>query len=120
MLMDYDFLLLLNDENGKPTRYYDLLQDFEKDFVASKVAQNGAKRFVKEIIGSEKASKTKNSALEVSNTNLWLLRTKRLEAAILKRCVRKSKADYPLGSSQPLNPLKTLFTEISIMMSKNY
>ncbi|GAA7829437.1 hypothetical protein HpMS151_15270 [Helicobacter pylori] len=52
MLMDYDFLLLLNDENGKPTRYYYLLQDFEKDFVAREVAQNGAKRFVKEIIGS--------------------------------------------------------------------
>ncbi len=62
MLLDYDFLLLLNDESGNPTRYYYLLQDFEKDFVASKVAQNGAKRFVKEIIGSEKASKTKNSA----------------------------------------------------------
>ncbi len=120
MLMDYDFLLLLNDENGKPTRYYHLLQDFEKDFVAREVAQNRAKRFVKEIIGSKKASKIKNSTLEVSNTNLLLLRTKRLEAAILKRCVRKSKADYPLGSSQPLNPLKTLFTEISMMMSKNY
>ncbi len=39
MLLDYDFLLLLNDESGKPTRYYHLLQDFEKDFVASKVAQ---------------------------------------------------------------------------------
>ncbi|GAA8294434.1 hypothetical protein HpNP126_12690 [Helicobacter pylori] len=55
--MDYDFLLLLNDESGKPARYYYLLQDFEKDFVASKVAQNRAKRFVKEIIGSKKASK---------------------------------------------------------------
>ncbi|GAA8505814.1 hypothetical protein HpNP99_13150 [Helicobacter pylori] len=56
-LLDYDFLLLLNDESGKPARYYYLLQDFEKDFVASKVAQNRAKRFVKEIIGSKKASK---------------------------------------------------------------
>ncbi len=36
MLLDYDFLLLLNDESGNPTRYYYLLQDFEKDFVASK------------------------------------------------------------------------------------
>ncbi|GAA8454522.1 hypothetical protein HpDR51_14840 [Helicobacter pylori] len=51
MLLDYDFLLLLNDESGKPTRYYYLLQDFGKDFVASEVAQNRAKRFVKEIIG---------------------------------------------------------------------
>ncbi len=120
MLLDYDFLLLLNDESGNPTRYYHFLRDFEKDFVAREVAQNRTKRFVKEIIGSEKISKTKNSALEVSNTKLRLLRTKRLEAAILKRCVRKSKAHYPLGSSQPLNPLKTLFTGISIIMSKNY
>ncbi|UOR84364.1 hypothetical protein MPG29_05495 [Helicobacter pylori] len=56
MLLDYDFLLLLNDESGNPTRYYYLLQDFEKDFVAREVAQNRTKRFVKEIIGSEKAS----------------------------------------------------------------
>ncbi len=39
MLLDYDFLLLLHDENGNPTRYYYLLQDFEKDFVAREVAQ---------------------------------------------------------------------------------
>ncbi len=25
MLLDYDFLLLLNDESGNPTRYYYLL-----------------------------------------------------------------------------------------------
>ncbi len=56
MLIDYDFLLLLNDESGNPTRYYYLLQDFEKDFVAREVAQNRTKRFVKEIIGSEKIS----------------------------------------------------------------
>ncbi|GAA8383417.1 hypothetical protein HpNP34_11700 [Helicobacter pylori] len=120
MLMDYNFLLLLNDENGKPTRYYDLLQDFEKDFVAREVAQNGAKRFVKEIIGARKPLKSKTALLKFPTRNLWLLRTKRLKAAILKRCVRKSKADYPLGSSQPLNPLKTLFTEISMIMRKNY
>ncbi len=120
MLLDYDFLLLLNDESRNPTRYYHLLQDFEKDFVAREVAQNGSKRFVKEIIGSEKASKTKDSALKFQTRKLRLLRTKRLEVAILKRCVRKSKAHYPLGSSQPLNPLKTLFTEILIIMSKNY
>ncbi|BAW53515.1 uncharacterized protein HPF38_1012 [Helicobacter pylori] len=119
MLLDYDFLLLLNDESGNPTRYYYLLQDFEKDFVAREVAQNRTKQFVKEIIGSEKTPKTKDSTLEVSR-KLQLLRTKRLESAILKRCVRKSKTHYPLGSSQPLNPLKTLFTEISIIMSKNY
>lgn len=120
MLLDYDFLLLLNDESGKPTRYYYLLQDFEKDFVASKVAQNRAKRFVKEIIGRKKVSKTKTAPLKFLTRKLLLLRTKRLETAILKRHVKKSKADYPLGSSQPLNPLKTLFTEISIIMSKNY
>ncbi|GAA7372134.1 hypothetical protein MM0343_08020 [Helicobacter pylori] len=120
MLMDYDFLLLLNDESGKPTKYYDLLQDFEKDFVASEVAQNRAKRFVKEIIGSEKVSKTKNSAIEVSNTKASAIKNEAIGSGDLKRCVRKSKAGYPLGSSQPLNPLKTLFTEISMIMSKNY
>ncbi len=120
MLLDYDFLLLLNDESKNPTRYYYLLQDFEKDFVASKVAQNGAKRFVKEIIGARKPLKLKTAPLKFLTRKLLLLRTKRLEAAILKRCVRKSKAGYPLGSSHPLNPLKTLFTEISMIMSKNY
>ncbi len=118
MLLDYDFLLLLNDESGNPTRYYYLLQDFEKDFVASKAAQNGAKRFVKESLGARKPLKT--APLKFQTRKLLLLRTKRLGAAILKRCVRKSKTDYPLGSSQPLNPLKTLFTGISIIMSKNY
>ncbi len=118
--MDYDFLLLLNDESGNPTKDYYLLQDFEKDFVAREVAQNGSKRFVKENIGSEKISKTKTAPLKFQTRKLRLLRTKRLEAAILKRCVRKSKAHYPLGSSQPSNPLKTLFTEILIIMSKNY
>ncbi|GAA8254380.1 hypothetical protein HpBT156_14150 [Helicobacter pylori] len=120
MLLDYDFLLLLNDESTNPTRYYHLLQDFEKDFVASKAAQNKTKRFVKEIIGSEKASKTKNSAIEVSNTKASAIENETTGSGDLKRCVRKSKAHYPLGSSQPLNPLKTLFTEISMIMSKNY
>ncbi|GAA7802658.1 hypothetical protein JP0179_10290 [Helicobacter pylori] len=120
MLLDYDFLLLLNDENGNPTRYYHLLQDFEKDFVAREVAQNRTKRFVKEIIGSEKISKTKNSALEVSNTKASAIENETIGSSDLKRCVRKSKAHYPLESSQPLNPLKTLFTGISIIMSKNY
>ncbi len=120
MLLDYDFLLLLNDESGNPTRYYYLLQDFEKDFVASEVAQNRARQFVKEIIGREKVSKTKNAPLKFLIRKLLLLGAKRLEVMILKRRVRKSKADYPLGLSQPLNPLKTLFTEISIIMSKSY
>ncbi|GAA7349333.1 hypothetical protein BD0120_08250 [Helicobacter pylori] len=85
MLMDYDFLLLLNDENGKPTRYYDLLQDFEKDFVAREVAQNGAKRFVKEIIGSKKASKIKNSTLEVSNTKSLAIENETIGSGDLKK-----------------------------------
>ncbi len=120
MLLDYDFLLLLNDESGKPTRYYYLLQDFEKDFVASKVAQNRARQFVKEIIGGRKPLKLKTAPLKFLIQRLLLLGAKRLEVMILKRRVKKSKAHYPLGLSQPLNPLKTLFTEISIIMSKNY
>ncbi|BAW58167.1 uncharacterized protein HPF63_0983 [Helicobacter pylori] len=120
MLLDYDFLLLLNDESGNPTRYYHLLQDFEKDFVAREVAQNRTKRFVKEIIGSEKASKTKDSALEVSNTKASAIENETIGIGDLKKVCEKIKNGLPLGSSQPLNPLKTLFTEILIIMSKNY
>ncbi len=120
MLLDYDFLLLLNDENGNPTRYYHLLQDFEKDFVAREVAQIERSDSLRRLLGRRKTLKLKTAPLKFQTRKLRLLRTKRLGAAILKRCVRKSKAHYPLGSSQPLNPLKTLFTEISIIMSKNY
>ncbi len=122
MLLDYDFLLLLNDESGNPTRYYYLLQDFEKDFVAREVAQNKIDRSdsLRRLLGARKSLKLKTAPLKFQTRKLRLLRTKRLEAAILKRCVRKSKAHYPLESSQPLNPLKTLFTGISIIMSKNY
>ncbi len=120
MLLDYDFLLLLNDENGNPTRYYHLLQDFEKDFVAREVAQNRTKRFVKEIIGSEKAPKTKNSAIEVSNTKTSAIENETIGSGDLKKVCEKIKSALPLESSQPLNPLKTLFTGISIIMSKNY
>lgn len=112
--------MLLNDESGKPTRYYYLLQDFEKDFVASEVAQNRARQFVKEIIGSKKSLKLKTVPLKFLTQKILLLGSKRLETAILKRRVKKSKADYPLGLSPPLDPLKTLFTGISIIMSKNY
>ncbi|GAA8285461.1 hypothetical protein HpNP120_15050 [Helicobacter pylori] len=91
MLIDYDFLLLLNDESGNPTRYYYLLQDFEKDFVASEVAQNRAKRFVKEIIGSKKASKTKNSAIEVSNTKSLAIKNETTGSGDLKKVCEKIK-----------------------------
>ncbi|WQV92144.1 hypothetical protein KVL51_00300 [Helicobacter pylori] len=120
MLLDYDFLLLLNDESGNPTRYYYLLQDFEKDFVASEVAQNRTKRFVKEIIGSEKASKTKNSAIKVSNTKASAIKNETTKSGDLKKVCEKIKSALPFGSSQPLNPLKTLFIGISMIMSKNY
>ncbi len=120
MLLDYDFLLLLNDESGNPTRYYYLLQDSEKDFVASEVAQIERSDSLRRSLGARKPLKLKTAPLKFLTQKLLLLRTKRLKAAILKKCVRKSKAGYPLGSSQPLNPLKTLFTEISMIMSKNY
>nr|WP_240444695.1 hypothetical protein [Helicobacter pylori] len=120
MLLDYDFLLLLNDESGNPTRYYYLLQDFEKDFVASEVAQNRAKRFVKEIIGSEKASKTKSSAIEISNTKASAIKNETIVSGDLKKVCEKIKSGLPFGIISAFNPLKTLFTEISIIMSKNY
>ncbi|RVZ24742.1 hypothetical protein [Helicobacter pylori] len=109
MLLDYDFLLLLNDESGKPTRYYYLLQDFEKDFVASKVAQNGAKRFVKEIIGREKASKTKNSAIEVSNTKASAIESKTIGSGDLKKVCEKVKSGLPFGIISAFKPFKDAF-----------
>ncbi|GAA7117795.1 hypothetical protein HpBGD34_09860 [Helicobacter pylori] len=109
MLLDYDFLLLLNDESGKPTRYYDLLQDFEKDFVAREVAQNRAKRFVKEIIGSEKASKTKNSTLEVSNTKASAIKNETTGSGDLKKVCEKIKSGLPFGIISAFKPFKDAF-----------
>ncbi|NHA61949.1 hypothetical protein [Helicobacter pylori] len=107
--MDYDFLLLLNDENGNPTRYYYLLQDFEKDFVASKVAQNRAKRFVKEIIGREKASKAKNSAIEVSNTKASAVKNETTKSGDLKKVCEKIKSGLPFGIISAFKPFKDAF-----------
>ncbi len=109
MLLDYDFLLLLNDESGKPTRYYYLLQDFEKDFVASEVAQNRAKQFVKEIIGREKASKTKNSAIEVSNTKASAIKNETTKSGDLKKVCEKIKSGLPLGFISAFKPFKDAF-----------
>nr|WP_231628570.1 hypothetical protein [Helicobacter pylori] len=109
MLLDYDFLLLLNDESGKPTRYYYLLQDFEKDFVASKVAQNRAKRFVKEIIGSKKVSKTKNSAIEISNTKASAIKNETIGSYDLKKACEKIKSGLPFGIISAFKPFKDAF-----------
>ncbi len=109
MLLDYDFLLLLNDESGNPTKYYYLLQDFEKDFVASKAAQNKTKRFVKEIIGSEKASKTKNSAIEVSNTKASAIKNETTGSGDLKKVCEKIKSALPFGIISAFKPFKDAF-----------
>ncbi|WQZ91253.1 hypothetical protein KVK76_05140 [Helicobacter pylori] len=109
MLLDYDFLLLLNDERGNPTRYYYLLQDFEKDFVANKVAQNGAKRFVKEIIRSEKASKTKNSTIEISNTKASAMKNETIGSGDLKKACEKIKSALPFGIISAFKPFKDAF-----------
>ncbi len=109
MLLDYDFLLLLNDESGNPTRYYYLLQDFEKDFVASKVAQNKAKQFVKEIIGSEKASKTKNSTIKVSNTKASAIESKTIGSYDLKKVCEKIKSGLPFWIISAFKPFKDAF-----------
>ncbi|MGL2821415.1 hypothetical protein ACQJ9H_03950 [Helicobacter pylori] len=109
MLLDYDFLLLLNDESGKPTRYYYLLQDFEKDFVASEVAQNRAKQFVKEIIGREKASKTKNSAIEISNTKASAIKNETIVSGDLKKVCEKIKSGLPFGIISAFKPFKDAF-----------
>ncbi len=109
MLLDYDFLLLLNDESGNPTRYYYLLQDFEKDFVASKVAQNKAKRFVKEIIGREKVSKTKNSTIKVSSTKASAIKNETIGSGDLKKACEKIKSGLPFGIISAFKPFKDAF-----------
>ncbi|GAA7825185.1 hypothetical protein BTM297_08900 [Helicobacter pylori] len=111
MLLDYNFLSLLNDENGNPTRYYHLLQDFEKDFVAREVAQNESKRFVKEIIGSEKISKTKNSALEVSNTKASAIENETIGSGDLKKVCEKIKSALPFGITSAFKPFKDAFLQ---------
>ncbi|MGN8382375.1 hypothetical protein ACR9KJ_05005 [Helicobacter pylori] len=109
MLLDYDFLLLLNDESGNPTRYYYLLQDFEKDFVASEVAQNKARQFVKEIIGREKASKTKNSTIEISNTKASAIKNETIGSGDLKKACEKIKSGLPFGIISAFKPFKDAF-----------
>ncbi len=109
MLLDYDFLLLLNDESGKPTRYYYLLQDFEKDFVASKVSQNRARQFVKEIIGREKVSKTKNSAIKVSHTKASAIGSETIGNGDLKKVCEKIKNGLPFGIISAFKPFKDAF-----------
>ncbi len=109
MLLDYDFLLLLNDDSGNPTRYYYLLQDFENDFVAREVAQNGSKRFVKENIGSEKASKTKDSAIEVSNTKAFSIENETIGSGDLKKVCEKIKNALPFGIISAFKPFKDAF-----------
>lgn len=120
MLLDYDFLLLLNDESANPTRYYYCYKILKRILWLGKWLKIERSDSVRRLLGARKSLKLKTAPLKFQTRKLWLLRTKRLGAAILKRCVRKSKVHYPLGSSQPLNPLKTLFTGISIIMSKNY
>ncbi len=101
--------MLLNDESANPTRYYYLLQDFEKDFVAREVAQNRTKRFVKEIIGSEKTSKTKNSALEVSNTKASSIENETIGSGDLKKVCEKIKSALPFGIISTFKPFKDAF-----------
>ncbi len=99
----------MNDENGNPTRYYHLLQDFEKDFVAREVAQNRTKRFVKEIIGSEKAPKTKDSSLEVSNTKAFSIENETIGSGDLKKVCEKIKSALPFGIISSFKPFKDAF-----------
>lgn len=73
---------------------------------------------LRKSLGGRKSLKLKTAPLKFLTQRFLLLGAKRLEVVILKRRVKKSKADYPLGLSQPLNPLKTLFIGISIIMSK--
>lgn len=78
-------------------------------FVASKVAQNGAKRFVKEIIGREKASKTKNSAIEISNTKASAVKNETTKSGDLKKVCEKIKSGLPFGIISAFKPFKDAF-----------
>ncbi len=81
----------------------------KKDFVAREVAQNRAKRFVKEIIGSEKASKTKNSTLEVSNTKASAIEDETIGNSDLKKVCEKIKSGLPFGIISAFKPFKDAF-----------
>lgn len=77
--------------------------------MASKVAQNGAKRFVKEIIGREKASKTKNSAIEVSSTKASAIKNETTKSGDLKKVCEKIKSALPFGIISAFKPFKDAF-----------
>ncbi len=78
-------------------------------FVASEVAQNRAKRFVKEIIGSEKASKTKNSTIEISNTKASAVKNETTKSGDLKKVCEKIKSALPFGIISAFKPFKDAF-----------
>ncbi|GAA8999051.1 hypothetical protein Taitung15_15100 [Helicobacter pylori] len=77
--------------------------------MAREVAQNRAKRFVKEIIGSKKASKTKNSALEVSNTKTSAIENETIGSGDLKKVCEKIKSALPFGIISAFKPFKDAF-----------
>ncbi|GAA8131608.1 hypothetical protein HpBT112_11410 [Helicobacter pylori] len=71
--------------------------------------KDGYKRFVKEIIGSEKASKTKNSALEVSNTKASAIKNETTGSGDLKKVCEKIKSALPFGIISAFKPFKDAF-----------
>ncbi|MDU9800348.1 hypothetical protein RGC54_12520, partial [Helicobacter pylori] len=75
-----------------------------KDFVASEVAQNRAKRFVKEIIGREKASKTKSNAIKVSSTKASAIKNETIGSGDLKKACEKIKSGLPFGIISAFKP----------------
>ncbi len=77
--------------------------------MAREVAQNRTKRFVKEIIGKEKASKTKNSALEVSNTKASTIENETTGSSDLKKVCEKIKSALPFGIISAFKPFKDAF-----------
>ncbi len=77
--------------------------------MAREVAQNRTKRFVKEIIGSEKASKTKNSTLEVSNTKASAIENETIGSGDLKKVCEKIKSALPFGIISAFKPFKDAF-----------
>ncbi len=77
--------------------------------MAREVAQNRTKRFGKEIIGSEKISKTKNSSLEVSNTKALAIENETIGSGDLKKVCEKIKSALPFGIISAFKPFKDAF-----------
>ncbi len=78
MLLDYDFLLLLNDESGNPTRYYYCYKILKRILWLGKWLKIERSDSLRKSLGARKPLKLKTLPLKFQTQKLRLLRTKRL------------------------------------------